>query len=191
MAGPQQSKVYAKLSSKGIILGGQFMSACTPPRTVYINQFHWTRTIYYSFLKSYSPRDLGTEVPQWSPCPPEAETVADIVYRLWLQKRSKFENFAQFTAILICDQYASQWGAKRHFGLSRTVPPLKVSQFMITSNMYIIHKKHTRSQTRCATFIQIPYSYKSNVAAFYSNLIRSWTQLNSVCKKRVLDLACK
>ena len=42
------------------------------------------------------------------------EQFADIVYTFWLQKRSEFENFAQFTLIL--GQSVWRWGgARRHF----------------------------------------------------------------------------
>ena len=39
----------------------------------------------------------------------------DIVYRFWLQKRSKFENFARFTFWFLTSMFYEE-GAKRHFG---------------------------------------------------------------------------
>jgi len=48
-----------------------------------------------------------TKVPQWgrsgNEVPQKLKHCADIVYRFGLQKRSKFENFAQFAPVL--DQF--------------------------------------------------------------------------------------
>jgi len=57
------------------------------------------------FIWGYTQEIWGTEVFQGrslgrrsgDQVPPKLEQFADIVYRFWLQTRSKFENFAQIT----------------------------------------------------------------------------------------------
>ena len=55
----------------------------------------------------------GVQVQGRSPLEAEAVRRHCLLYRFWLQRRSKCENFAQFTPLI--DQSVSRWRAKRQF----------------------------------------------------------------------------
>ena len=59
-------------------------------------------------VQGKTPVDLGNFVRQ------NLKQFADIVYRFWLQKRSKFENWTQFTSWFLTSMFHGE-GAKRHF----------------------------------------------------------------------------
>ena len=57
-----------------------------------------------------------------SEAPEGTEAVADIVYRFWPQKQSKFENFTQFTSCFLTSMFHGKWGLTNIWGLSPLSP---------------------------------------------------------------------
>jgi len=72
---------------------------------------------------------LGDEVPQ------KLKQFADVVYRFWLQKQSKFENFYTIEP-LILDQYVLRQGAKQHFAGGLTLKPSLASPLMTDCDQF-------------------------------------------------------
>jgi len=46
----------------------------------------------------------------WVPGSQKLKQFADIVYRFWLQKRSKFEDFTQLTSWFLTSMFHGGWG---------------------------------------------------------------------------------
>ena len=73
-------------------------------------RLQWRRQQF--FIWGLYPRRSGDRSPQWSP----GTKPADIVCRFWLQKRSTFENFAQFISWFLTSVFHGVGWAKRHLG---------------------------------------------------------------------------